>query len=70
MAEAIWIAVSGIATAVACGIVTQFIEFQKFKVVVILWLGFAALCDVLIAISLVTLLVRPPLSFINRGKQG
>jgi hypothetical protein len=64
------IAVSGIATAVACGIVTQFIEFQKFKVVVILWLGFAALCDVLIAISLVTHLVRPPLSFINRGKQA
>lgn len=52
--------VAGVGTAVACGIVPKFIEFHKFSVVVILWLAFAALADVIIALSLVFHLVRPP----------
>jgi len=43
---------AGLATAVACSIVTQFTEFRKFKVVVILWLAFSAIADVLIAVVL------------------
>jgi hypothetical protein len=49
--------VSGLATAIACGIVPEFVDFHKFKVVVILWLAFAALGDVIIAAALVTRLV-------------
>ncbi|EGN98316.1 hypothetical protein SERLA73DRAFT_183263 [Serpula lacrymans var. lacrymans S7.3] len=42
-----------IGTSIGIGIVPQFIEFQKFQVVVIIWLVCAALGDVLITISLV-----------------
>lgn len=51
------LSVAGIATAVACGIIPHFIEFYKFKAVVIIWLAFAAIADVLIAVSLVLHLV-------------
>ncbi|KAJ9476925.1 hypothetical protein PHBOTO_000581 [Pseudozyma hubeiensis] len=44
---------SSIGTTVGVEIVLFFQEFQKFQVVVILWLGFAALTDVLITGSLV-----------------
>uniref|UniRef100_V5EWD4 DUF6534 domain-containing protein n=2 Tax=Kalmanozyma brasiliensis (strain GHG001) TaxID=1365824 RepID=V5EWD4_KALBG len=44
---------SAIGTTVGVEIVLFFQEFQKFQVVVILWLGFAALTDVLITGSLV-----------------
>lgn len=44
---------SGLATAVACGIVKEFVQFQKFQVVVILWLAFSAVTDIIIAVALV-----------------
>ncbi|KAI0337920.1 hypothetical protein BDW22DRAFT_834651 [Trametopsis cervina] len=43
----------GIGTAIAVGIVPQFSSFQKFKVIVIIWLGFSALADALIMFGLV-----------------
>jgi hypothetical protein len=43
---------AGLATAVACSIITHFVEFQKFQVVVILWLAFSALADVIIAVAM------------------
>ncbi|EIN09264.1 hypothetical protein PUNSTDRAFT_67542 [Punctularia strigosozonata HHB-11173 SS5] len=48
------VAVGGLATAIACGIVTQFQEFHKFQSVVIVWLVGAAVADVAIAIALVS----------------
>ena len=59
---------SGVATATACGFVTQFVEFQRFQVVVILWLAFAALADVIIAVSLVSHLVRIYIFSRRRGR--
>ena len=50
---------AGIGTAVACGIIPHFIDFHKFSIIVILWLAFAALADVIIAASLVFHFVRP-----------
>ncbi|SNX81572.1 uncharacterized protein MEPE_00277 [Melanopsichium pennsylvanicum] len=44
---------SAIGSTIGVEIVSLFNEFQKFQVVVILWLGFAALTDVLITGSLV-----------------
>ncbi|KAL1710990.1 hypothetical protein EV121DRAFT_250679 [Schizophyllum commune] len=43
----------GIATAIACGFVPAFAQFQKFKVVVIIWLAASSLSDILITGSLV-----------------
>ncbi|RDB17869.1 hypothetical protein Hypma_000714 [Hypsizygus marmoreus] len=43
----------GIATAIAIGIVPRFVEFQKFKIVVIIWLVSASFADLLITSSLV-----------------
>ncbi|KAF8645264.1 hypothetical protein AX16_008088 [Volvariella volvacea WC 439] len=43
----------GIATAIAIGIVPQFVEFQKFQVVVIIWLVSASFADMLITATLV-----------------
>ncbi|TRM66031.1 hypothetical protein BD626DRAFT_486562 [Schizophyllum amplum] len=43
----------GIATAIGCGIVMYFVDFQKFSVVVIIWLAGSALSDILITGSLV-----------------
>jgi hypothetical protein len=48
----------GITTAIECGIVRPFVEFHKFKAVVIVWLAFAALADIIIAIVLCLHLVR------------
>jgi hypothetical protein len=47
-----YILVSGLATAIACSIVTHFVDFHKFQIVVILWLAFSALADVVIAVIL------------------
>jgi hypothetical protein len=44
--------VSGLGTAIACSIVPHFVDFHKFQVVVILWLAFSALADMVIAIIL------------------
>ncbi|KAL1743178.1 hypothetical protein HDZ31DRAFT_41583 [Schizophyllum fasciatum] len=43
----------GIATAIACGFVPAFAQFQKFKVVVIIWLAASSISDILITGSLV-----------------
>ncbi|KIY45593.1 hypothetical protein FISHEDRAFT_7655, partial [Fistulina hepatica ATCC 64428] len=43
----------GIATAIACGIVPQFNQFQTFRVVVIIWLASSAMADALITFSMV-----------------
>ncbi|GLB38356.1 hypothetical protein LshimejAT787_0502210 [Lyophyllum shimeji] len=48
----------GIATAVAIGMVPMFLEFQKFKVVVIIWLVSASFADMIITSSLVIYLRR------------
>ncbi|KDQ56991.1 hypothetical protein JAAARDRAFT_35590 [Jaapia argillacea MUCL 33604] len=40
----------GIGTSIACGILPEFIHFQKFQVIVIIWLACSALCDVMITI--------------------
>ncbi|OCH90854.1 hypothetical protein OBBRIDRAFT_564020 [Obba rivulosa] len=42
----------GIATAAAIHFVPEFIEFQKFQAVVIIWLILAAICDTTITITL------------------
>ncbi|KAJ3531231.1 hypothetical protein NM688_g7603 [Phlebia brevispora] len=42
----------GIGTAIAIHFVPEFVDFQKFKVVVIIWLISAAVCDSAIAASL------------------
>ncbi|KAJ3486409.1 hypothetical protein NLI96_g4270 [Meripilus lineatus] len=42
----------GIGTAIGIHIVPQFVEFQKFKAVVIVWLIGAAICDAAITLSL------------------
>ncbi|OCH90855.1 hypothetical protein OBBRIDRAFT_754219, partial [Obba rivulosa] len=42
----------GIGTSIAIHFVPEFIEFQKFQVVVIVWLILAAVCDSTITISL------------------
>jgi hypothetical protein len=49
--------VCGIATSIAIGYIPQFSEFQRFKVVVIIWLVAAAFGDVIITFSLVRHLV-------------
>ncbi|KAL1738480.1 hypothetical protein HDZ31DRAFT_50927, partial [Schizophyllum fasciatum] len=43
----------GIATSIGCGIVMYFIDFQKFSVVVIIWLVGSSVSDILITASLV-----------------
>ncbi|KAI0081648.1 hypothetical protein K474DRAFT_1681985 [Panus rudis PR-1116 ss-1] len=43
----------GIGTAIAVRIVPKFVEFQKFQVIVIIWLAFSAVADVGITIALV-----------------
>ncbi|KAI5825243.1 hypothetical protein K523DRAFT_323888 [Schizophyllum commune Tattone D] len=43
----------GIATSIGCGIVMYFVEFQKFSVVVIIWLVGSSVSDILITGSLV-----------------
>ena len=40
------------------GMIPEFTHFQKFEVIVIVWLAFSAVADTVIAISLVWHLVR------------
>ena len=49
--------VGGLATAVAVGMIPEFIYFRKFKVVVIIWLASECVGDVVITTSLVWHLV-------------
>lgn len=51
------LAVGSLGAAAASFILKDFTKFQEAKVVVILWLLGAALCDILIAITLVLHLV-------------
>ncbi|KAF7793528.1 hypothetical protein EIP86_004642 [Pleurotus ostreatoroseus] len=44
--------VGGIGTAIAIHFVPEFTQFQKFQVVVIVWLICAAVCDATITIAL------------------
>ncbi|KAI3619341.1 hypothetical protein WG66_012808 [Moniliophthora roreri] len=55
----------GIATAIACGIVKSFADFQKFQVVVIIWLVCATLADIIITVTLVIHLKRHKTGFKN-----
>ncbi|CDO69998.1 hypothetical protein BN946_scf184973.g8 [Trametes cinnabarina] len=43
----------GLGTAIAVGLVPQFVHFQKFQVIVVIWLAFSAVADALISASLV-----------------
>lgn len=43
---------SGIGTAIAVAMYPQFAGFQHLKVIVILWLTGAAVCDVIITVAL------------------
>ncbi|KAI0726468.1 hypothetical protein C8Q72DRAFT_526455 [Fomitopsis betulina] len=43
----------GIGTAIAVGMIPEFTHFQKFELIVIVWLAFSAVADTVIAISLV-----------------
>lgn len=54
--------VGGIGTAIGIHIVPEFVEFQKFKVVVIVWLIGAAVCDAAITLSLTWYLVSIPVT--------
>ena len=47
----------GVGTAIAVGMIPEFTHFQKFEVIVIIWLAFSAVADTVIAISLVWHLV-------------
>ncbi|KAJ3478952.1 hypothetical protein NLI96_g9393 [Meripilus lineatus] len=55
----------GIGTAIGIHIVPEFVEFQKFKVVVIVWLIGAAVCDAAITLSLTWYLRRHKTGFSN-----
>ncbi|KAI0669251.1 hypothetical protein C8Q78DRAFT_1042508 [Trametes maxima] len=43
----------GLGTSIAVGKIPEFVQFQKFQVVVIIWLAFSAVADTLITASLV-----------------
>ncbi|KAH9889978.1 hypothetical protein C8Q73DRAFT_146699 [Cubamyces lactineus] len=43
----------GLGTAIAVGMIPQFVQFQKFQVIVIIWLAFSAVADTLVTASLV-----------------
>ncbi|KAI0787222.1 hypothetical protein BC629DRAFT_497634 [Irpex lacteus] len=43
----------GLATSIACRIIPEFVHFQKFEVVVIIWLACSAAADMIITLSLV-----------------
>ena len=57
--------VGGIGTAVAIHYVPEFTEFQKFQVVVIVWLICAVICDSAITLSLTWHLVREMLAHLS-----
>ncbi|CDO78282.1 hypothetical protein BN946_scf184674.g4 [Trametes cinnabarina] len=48
----------GLGTAIAVGMIPEFVHFQKFQVIVIIWLAFSAIADTIIATSLVWHLKR------------
>ncbi|KAL4243310.1 DUF6534 domain-containing protein [Abortiporus biennis] len=43
----------GMGTAIAVGMIPEFTHFQKFKVIVIIWLAFSAVADTAITVALV-----------------
>ncbi|KAI0357470.1 hypothetical protein OH77DRAFT_1519383 [Trametes cingulata] len=43
----------GLGTAIAVGMIPEFVQFQRFQVIVIIWLAFSAVSDTLITASLV-----------------
>lgn len=49
--------VGGVGTAIAIHYVPEFVQFQKFQAIVIVWLILAAICDLTITISLTLHLV-------------
>ncbi len=49
----------GLGTSIAVGMIPEFAQFMQFKVIVVVWLAFSAIADVLITASLVWHLVRP-----------
>lgn len=55
-------------TAIAVNWWREFVHFQKFQVVVIIWLVCAAVADVLITATLVWYLVRPQPFFSSRAR--
>ncbi|KAI0784772.1 hypothetical protein C8Q75DRAFT_369245 [Abortiporus biennis] len=55
----------GIGTSIAISIVPQFQQFQKFKVIVIVWLIGAAVCDTAITIALTIYLRKHKTGFSN-----
>ncbi|KAK7471924.1 hypothetical protein VKT23_000026 [Stygiomarasmius scandens] len=59
----------GIATAIGCNIVKVFVEFQKFQVVVIIWLVCASVADIIITATLVFHLRRHRTGFRNTDSQ-
>ncbi|KAJ3559025.1 hypothetical protein NM688_g590 [Phlebia brevispora] len=48
----------GLGTAIAIHFVSDFLEFHRFKVIMIIWLVSAVVCDTTIAVSLSTYLLR------------
>ena len=48
----------GLGTSIAVGMIPEFAQFMRFKVIVIIWLAFSAVADVLITGALVWHLVR------------
>ncbi|KAI0769909.1 hypothetical protein C8Q74DRAFT_857789 [Fomes fomentarius] len=43
----------GLGTSIAVGMIPKFVEFQKFEIIVIIWLAFSAVADCAITIALV-----------------
>ncbi|KAH9933207.1 uncharacterized protein BXZ73DRAFT_101169 [Epithele typhae] len=43
----------GLGTSIAVGMIPEFVQFQKFEVIVIIWLAFSAVADCLITVALV-----------------
>ncbi|KAF9808957.1 hypothetical protein IEO21_07679 [Rhodonia placenta] len=55
----------GVGTAIAVGMIPEFVHFQRFEVIVIIWLAFSAVADSSITAALVWHLVR--LGFLSFG---
>ncbi|KAH9933209.1 uncharacterized protein BXZ73DRAFT_101171 [Epithele typhae] len=53
----------GIGSSIATGMIPEFVEFRRFKVIVIIWLSFSAMADCLITIVLVGYLRRHKTGF-------
>lgn len=48
----------GLGTSIAVGMIPEFVHFQKFEIIVIVWLAFSAVADCAITIALVWHLVN------------